>query len=78
MPDAQLANRLSPRQALRPRCPMCQAHMETLRIVAGRPGFENRTLHCAKCRLTYQAQAPVDPIDADALRWLDSELKPPR
>ena len=31
-----------------------------------------QSFDCAK------AQAPVDPIDADALRLLDSELKPPR
>lgn len=78
MPDAQLTNKLSPRQAVRPRCPMCDAHMDTLRVVSGRPGFEHRTLRCSKCGLIYEAQAPADPIDSSALRWLSSELKPPR
>jgi hypothetical protein len=39
MPDAQLANKLSARELVQPRCPMCEAHMEVLRIVPGRPGF---------------------------------------
>ena len=78
MPDAQLANQLSPREIVCPRCPMCGAHMETLRVIAGRPGFEHRTLRCLKCRLIYEAQAPVDPIDSDALRWIGSELTPPQ
>ena len=78
MPDAQLINKLSPRETVHPRCPMCKAHMETLRVVSGRPGFEHRTLRCSKCRLIYEAQAPADPIDSNALRWLSGELKPPR
>ena len=78
MPDAQLANKLSPRQIVRPRCPVCDAHMETLRIASGRPGFEHRTLRCSKCRLICEVQAPSDPIDSCALRWLSGELKPPR
>jgi uncharacterized Zn finger protein len=78
MPDAQLANKLSPREIVRPRCPACDAHMETLRIASGRPGFEHRTLRCSTCGLVYEVQAPADPIDANALRWLNSELKPPQ
>jgi len=78
MPDAQLTNQLSPRDIVRPRCPMCYARMETVCVVPGRPGFEHRTLRCSKCRLIYEAQAPADPIDADALRWINSELKPPQ
>lgn len=41
MPDAQLTNQLSPRDIVRPRCPMCYAHMEIVRVVSGRPGFEH-------------------------------------
>jgi hypothetical protein len=52
--------------------------METLRVVPGRPGFEHRTVRCSNCRLIYEAQAPADPIDSDALRWISSELKPPQ
>lgn len=78
MPDAQLTNKLSPREIVRPRCPVCDSHMETLRIASGRPGFEYRTLRCSKCRLIREAQVPADPIDLYALRWLSSELKSPR
>ena len=78
MPDAQLTNKLSPLEIVRPRCPGCGSRMETLRITSGRRGFEYRTLRCSKCRLMYKAQAPTDPIDANALRWLNSELKPPQ
>jgi hypothetical protein len=78
MPDAQLTNRLSPRDIVRPRCPMCYAHMETVRVVPGLHGLEHRTLRCPKCRLIYEARASADPIDSDALRWIDSELRPPQ
>jgi tRNA(Ile2) C34 agmatinyltransferase TiaS len=77
MPDAHLTNKLAPREIVRPRCPACDARMETLGIASGRPGFECRTLRCSKCGLIYEAQAPADPIDSNALRWLNSELKPP-
>lgn len=78
MPDALLTNKLSPRETVRPRCPNCGARMETLRVVAGRPGLERRTLRCLKCRLVYEAQAPADPIDFNALRWINSELRSPQ
>lgn len=78
MPDAQLTNKLSPRETVRPRCPTCGAHMETLRVVPDLPGFEHRTLRCLKCRLIHEAQAPADPIDSSALRWISSELRPPQ
>jgi tRNA(Ile2) C34 agmatinyltransferase TiaS len=77
MPDAQLTNKLSPRQIVRPRCPACEAAMETLHVAPGRPGFEHWTLRCTKCGVIYEAQAPVDPIDSEAVGWLGSELKPP-
>ncbi len=77
MPDAQLANRLSPRDAVRSRCPQCQAQMKLQRVVPGRPGFEFWTLRCIKCGTIYEAQAP-DPLISEALRWLGSELQPPR
>jgi hypothetical protein len=70
VPDAQLTNTLSPRQAVRPRCLACEARMDILRAVPGRPGFEHRTLRCTKCGLIYEAQAPVDPIDSPG--WLHS------
>ncbi len=78
MPDAQLTNKLSPSQVVRPRCPACDASMEVLRIVPGRPGFEHRTLRCTKCRVIYEAQAPADPIYPEALGWIRSGLQPPK
>jgi tRNA(Ile2) C34 agmatinyltransferase TiaS len=60
MPDAQLTNKLSSQEIVRPRCPMCDGHMETLRVVSGRPGFEYKTLRCSKCRLICEAQAPAE------------------
>lgn len=67
MSDALLANRLSPRETVWPRCPMCAASLEVLRIVPGRPGFEHRTLRCPTCGTIYEAQAPSDPTDSNAL-----------
>jgi hypothetical protein len=78
MPDGQLANKLSPREIVRPQCPVCEARMELLRVVPGRLGFEYRTLRCVECRVIYEAQASSDPINSDALGWLAGELTPPR
>jgi uncharacterized Zn finger protein len=78
MPDVQLTNKLSPRQTVRPRCPMCRADMEVLRVVSARPGFEQWTLRCGKCGLIHEAQAPSDPINSEARAWLSSPLKPPQ
>ena len=36
---------------------MCEARMDVLRVVAGRVGFEHRTLRCTKCSLICEAQA---------------------
>jgi hypothetical protein len=78
MPDAQLTDKLSPRQTVRPRCPICRADMEVLRVVPGRLGFEQWTLRCGKCGLIHEAQAAADPINAEARGWLGSPLKPPQ
>jgi hypothetical protein len=78
MSDAQLANKLSPPEIVGPRCPVCDVHMETMRVVSGRPGFEHRTLRCTNCRLICEVQAPADPIDSHGLGRLRSELEPPR
>jgi uncharacterized Zn finger protein len=78
MPDAQLTNKLSPRETVRPRCPMCQARMEVLHVVQGRPGFEHWTLRCRKCGLVHEAQAAADPISSEVLGWFGGELKPPQ
>ena len=68
MPVAQLTNKFSVRETQRHRCPMCRAHMEVLRVVSGRPGFEHRTLRCAKCGLVHEAQAAADPINSESTR----------
>jgi uncharacterized Zn finger protein len=78
MPDAQLINKLSARETVRPRCPLCQGLMEILHVASGRPGFEHWTLRCRKCGLVHQAQVSADPINSEALAWCDGELKPPR
>jgi tRNA(Ile2) C34 agmatinyltransferase TiaS len=78
MPDAQMTNRLSPRQTVRPRCPLCRARMEIQRVALGRPGFEHWTLRCTKCGLIHEAQANADPLKSEAPRWFDGELKAPR
>lgn len=65
-PDAQLTNKLSSRQIVRPRCPAYDAHMETLRIASARPEFEHRMLRCSTCGL-HEVQVSADPIDANRL-----------
>jgi uncharacterized Zn finger protein len=70
MPLTQLTYKLSLREALRPRCSMCRARMEVLRVVPGRPGFEHWTIRCRRCGLIHEAQAPADPIHSDALGGL--------
>ena len=66
MPEAQITNRLSPRQTVRPRCPLCQAPMKIQRVAPGRPGFEHWTLRCTKCGLIHEAQAHADPLKSEA------------
>jgi hypothetical protein len=51
--------------------------MEVQRITAARSGFEHWTLRCIKCGHIHQAQVPTDPMNTDARRWLDGELKSP-
>jgi len=78
MPEVQLTNKLSPRETMQPRCPICEAKMDVLRVVPGRPGFEHRTLKCAKCRTIHEAQVPADPINPETMGWLHSGLNPPQ
>jgi hypothetical protein len=52
--------------------------MEVQRITAARSGFEHWILRCIKCGHVHEAQVAADPMKADARRWLDGELKPPR
>ena len=76
MPDVQLTNELSPRDMMRSHCPMCEAKMEVLHVVPGRPGFEHRTLRCTTCGTIYEAQASADPINSEATGWLHIGLNP--
>jgi tRNA(Ile2) C34 agmatinyltransferase TiaS len=78
MPDAQIIDRLSPRHAVRPRCPRCEARMEVQYVAPGRPGFEHGTLKCTTCGLIHEAQAHADPLKSEALGWFDGELKAPQ
>jgi transcription elongation factor Elf1 len=78
MPDAQLTDRLSPRQTQRPRCPQCQSQMRIQSVAPGRRGFEYWTLRCTKCGLVHEAQVPADPLKSEALGWLDGDLRPPK
>ena len=67
MSDAPLSNKLSACETQR-HCPMCRAHMEVLRVVSGRLGFEHRTMRCTKCGLVHEAQAAADPINSESAR----------
>ena len=78
MSDTQLTNKLSPRDTVRFRCPMCHAGMKVLHVVPGRPGFEHWTLRCTECGVVHEAQAAADPINPEVLGWLGGELNPPR
>jgi tRNA(Ile2) C34 agmatinyltransferase TiaS len=78
MPDAQITDKLSPRHAVRPRCPQCEARMEVQYVALGRPGFEHWTLRCIKCGLIHEAQAQADPLNPEMLGWFDGELKAPQ
>jgi hypothetical protein len=78
MPDAQITDRLSPRQTVRSCCPLCQARMKIQRVAPGRPGFEHWTLRCTMCGLINEAQARADPLKSKAPGWFDGELKAPR
>jgi uncharacterized Zn finger protein len=62
MADAQFSNKLSSGEAERLRCPMCQADMEVLHLVPGRPGYEHWTLRCTECGLIHEAQAAAAAI----------------
>ena len=59
MPDAQTTNKLSPREL--PRVPSSHD------VVLGIPGFQHWTLRCRRCGIIHGAQAPSDPINAEAL-----------
>jgi hypothetical protein len=51
--------------------------MEVQRVAAARAGFEHWTLRCISCRRFHQMQVSTDPLEFEALGWIESELRPP-
>jgi uncharacterized Zn finger protein len=76
MPGAQITDRLSPRHAVRPRCPRCQTRMEVQHVAPGRLGFQHWTLRCIKCGLIHEAQVHTDPLKSEAVGWFDDDESP--
>ena len=68
---------LPQRRTTRRRCFVCQAPMEVQRIAAARAGFEHRTLRCTSCGRIDQMQVNTDPLQSEALGWIEGEVKPP-
>jgi len=69
---------LPPRRTTRRRCFVCQAPMKIQLITAARVGFEHWTLRCTSCGRIDQMQVNTDPLQSEALGWIEGELKPPR
>ena len=68
---------LPERRTTRRRCFVCQAPMEVQRVAAARAGFEHWTLRCISCRRFDQMQVSTDPLEFEALGWIEGELRPP-
>jgi len=51
--------------------------MEVQRIAAARAGFEHWTLRCTSCGRVDQMQVNTDPLESEALGWIEGELRPP-
>ena len=68
---------LPERRTTRRRCLVCQAPMEVQRVAAARAGFEHWTLRCISCRRFDQMQVSTDPLEFEALGWIEGELRPP-
>lgn len=62
----------------RPRCPKCQMRMLTAAMEEGPEGFEHRSFECAGCGHSEQNVIASDPMNTNALGWLNSELHPPK
>ena len=62
----------------RPRCPKCQTRMVTAAVEEGPEGFEHRSFECSKCGHSEQNVVASDPMNTNALGWLNSELHPPK
>ena len=62
----------------RPRCPKCQTRMVTAAVEEGPEGFEHRSFECSRCGHSEQNVIASDPMNTNALGWLNSELHPPK
>ena len=61
-----------------PRCPKCQMRMKTTSISDEPEGFEQRTFECQQCGHSETKMLAFDPLQTGAVRWLSSELQPPK
>jgi hypothetical protein len=68
---------LPQRRTTRRRCLVCQSPLEVQRIAAARAGFEHWTLRCTSCGRIDQMQVSTDPLESEALGWIEGELRPP-
>src|ERR1035438_10850010 len=59
-------------------CPKCQTRMVTAAVEEGPEGFEHRSLECSRCGHSEQNVIASDPMNTNALGWLNSELHPPK
>ena len=68
---------LPQRRTTRRRCLVCQATMEVQRFAAARVGFEHWTIRCISCGRFDQMQVSTDPLESEAMGWIEGELRPP-
>ncbi len=61
-----------------PRCPKCQTRMATAAAEEGPEGFEHRLFECSGCGHREQSVIASDPMNMNALGWLNSDLHPPK
>jgi hypothetical protein len=52
--------------------------MVTAAVEEGPEGFEHRSFECARCGHSEQNVIACDPMNANAVGWLTSELRPPK
>lgn len=62
----------------RPSCRKCQHPMRVSRNSTGPAGYHELTFECSTCGCCETFGIPVDPLRADTVGWLASELRPPK